>query len=251
MIKAIVVDDEPHARDLLVAMLEREHPQAVDVVATCDDLAAAVAAIHKYRPDAVFLDIEMPGNSGLEIMDFFEPHQMDFDVVFVTAFSQFALNAIRLSAVDYLLKPLQSEHLAEAVERLGTAREKRQAMEVLQTLRHNLNQQAQPRVVVPTSEGKYFFDLEELVCFKAAGAYTEVFSTNKRKLFVGKNLRYFEEMLLAYPQFFRCHRSFLVNLRHVKQKVRGGESQLLLTNGESAEVSKDRNEALLERMLGF
>lgn len=245
--KVIITDDEPAARLLLRSMLQKNYPE-IEVVELCDDLPSTVKAIHKHGPDAVFLDIEMPGFSGLELLQFFSPEEVNFGVVFVTAYNQFALQAFRLSAVDYLLKPIQMKQLGESVAKLKERAGFKETVEELEALRNNLNPKQKPKLTVPTSEGKYFFDLDDLLYLRAQGAYTEVHSKSQKMLFVGKNLRWFEETLQEYPNFYRCHRSAIVNLAEVKGMTKKTINVLSLSNGDEIEFARERVDELTKRL---
>ncbi len=243
-ITAIIVDDELAARHLLSQMLQEQFAQ-VHVLSECKDLLEGVAAIKQLKPDVVFLDIEMPHHSGLEIMNFFEGNALDFEIVFVTAYSEYALKAFELAAIDYILKPIDTEQLERAIQRLQGNKHLKTAAEQVHILKNSLQNAIPSRVCISTSEGKYFFNPDELIYFEADGAYTQIFSTSK-KVYVSKNIKYFEEMLSAHPDFMRVHRSYLINLKSVLKYQNSNAVQL--NNGAVIQISNDKLQDFLKRM---
>lgn len=243
-ITAIIVDDELAARHLLSQMLQEQFAQ-VHVLSECKDLLEGVAAIKQLKPDVVFLDIEMPHHSGLEIMNFFEGNTLDFEIVFVTAYSEYALKAFELAAIDYILKPIDTEQLERAIQRLQGNKHLKTAAEQIHILKNSLQNVIPSRVCISTSEGKYFFNPDELIYFEADGSYTQIFSTSK-KVYVSKNIKYFEEMLSAHPDFMRVHRSYLINLKSVLKYQNSNTVQL--NNGAVIQISGDKLQDFLKRM---
>lgn len=245
----IIIDDEARARLLLEALIIDYCPQ-LKVMALCEDLAAGVKAIHKFKPELVFLDIEMPGHSGLDILDFFEPEHVNFKIIFTTAYSEYALQAFKFSAIDYLLKPLQHESLIGAVDRFVQAEQKYTQLQ-LKALQQNLNnrdQWMQKKLVLATSEGHHFIQPDDIVAIKGESSYSRFYLADGSTLLVSKNLKQFEDILEHLPAFFRCHKSYIVNLQHVKRFIKSDGGQLLLTAQFTALVSPDKSEEILARM---
>ncbi len=229
------------ARSLLVSMLALYCPH-VAVAAEAADLPNGVKAIRKQKPDIVFLDIEMPGHSGLDLLDFFEEEEVDFKIIFVTAYHQYAIRAFKLSAVDYLLKPLESSALIEAVSKA----EKSKIVNVLPALRYNLASQSLGKLAVHTVSEIRFIPLAQILFLKAAGAYTEVFLAQEQVI-SSRNLKYFEEALSEEPDFIRCHKSFMVNLTHIGSYVKTDGGYLKVEN-HSVSLSADKIDEILFRM---
>lgn len=249
MYTCIIIDDEPRARTLLQAMITQYCPQ-LQVLALCEDLPAGVKAIHKFRPALVFLDIEMPGHSGLEILDFFNPEEVDFRIIFTTAYSEYALQAFRFSAIDYLLKPIKHTQLIEAVERFILTDKQSQVLQ-LKALQHNLEARTnweEKRIALPTGHSLYFLQPKEIVLIKGEAAYSDFHLSNGTKLLVSKNLKHFEEQLASLPMFYRCHKSYIVNLHHVVRYVKADGGHLLLTGNLRAMVSIEKVNEILELM---
>ena len=243
--KAIIIDDEERARRTLQLMLENFCPN-IEVLGTYKSVPDGVLAINKKNPDIVFLDIEMPEYNGFELLGFFK--EVTFEIIFVTAYNQYALKAFEVSAVDYLLKPIDGDLLAKAVEkaakRIGTT----QTRENIQTLKDNTETDIFRRIALPVAEGLLFIEIEDIVYMEAEGAYTTVYLTNKESVFVSKRLNYFEDLLANRKSFYRCHRSFIININFVK-KLNRNEGHIELDNGQKISLSRDKKsefEALLK-----
>lgn len=241
-ITALVVDDEDLARESLVALIGEFIP-SVEVLGSARDLPEAIRLINKYHPQVIFLDIELPGYSGLQILDFFNEEDISFDIIFTTAYSQYAIRAFQLSAVDYLLKPIQVDQLESAVSKLNKKGVRFNIQKNL-ALKENLTSGSPGKIIVPHSEGYSFLSVPDILFVKASGAYSEFILANGKKLLVGKNLKDFEDMLESRG-FFRPHRSYLINLHHVKEFVRKEGGYVVMTNGEELVVSNNRREDLL------
>jgi two-component system LytT family response regulator len=237
----IIIDDEPKARKLLQSVIEQYCPE-LQIAALCEDLPSGIKAIKKYKPSLVFLDIEMPGHSGLELLDFFNEDEVDFDVLFTTAYNEYALQAFRFSAIDYLLKPIQHTQLAEAVQRF-LKKQERQKSAQLKSLKENLNSPGgweDKRIAVPSAQTIHFFKPAEIVMIKGEAAYSEIYLSNGNKLLASRNLRHFEEMLQPIPVFFRSHKSYIINRSAVKEYVKSDGGYLTLNNGMQASLSPDK-----------
>ena len=243
--KAIIVDDETKARQLLRAMLSDLCPN-VEVVADCDDLPNGVKAIKRHSPDLVFLDIEMPGHSGLELLDFFNDDEVNFNIIFTTAYDHYAIQAFKLSAVDYLLKPLSPKGLVEAVER--AMRHKERDNSRMQMLRHHLNGDSSGKLAVPHLNGLRFLAYDDILYLKGERAYTSIVCKDGTTLTASRNLKHFEDLLAGAKDFFRCHRSFIVNLTYVKEYVRSDGGHLVMEGKVHVSISPERVDALLARV---
>lgn len=241
--KAIIIDDETKARQLLAAMLTDYCPQ-VTVVAEADDLPNGIKAIKRHAPDVVFLDIEMPGHSGLELLDFFNEEEVNFQIIFATAYNQYAIKAFKLSAVDYLLKPIDSDQLIDAVARA----QKQQAKQTTnyQLLKHQLSSDSKGKLALPQANGIKFIPFEEILFFKGDRAYTEIYCTNGNMLLASRNLSYFEQALEHAPQFFRSHRSYIVNTKAVTEYVKA-EGGYLLVGTHQVGISSEK----VDRLMGL
>lgn len=222
--KAILIDDEKHARVNLKLIIKEYLPE-IEIVSECENLPEGVKAIRKTNPDLVLLDIEMPGHSGLELLDFFDEDETNFHIIFTTAYNEYAMQAFKFSAVDYLLKPINPEELLKAVKRLKKQIDK---IENLKLLKANLFREKIERIAIPSANSFIFVDISDIIYIKAEGAYSEVFCKNSQKHLVSRNLKNFEDILCENENFCRVHKSFIINLNFVSayHKSNGGSIEL-------------------------
>lgn len=243
----IIIDDENKARLLLRNMLNDIAPEIV-VLDECDDLPNGIKAIKKQKPDIVFLDIEMPGFSGLSILDFFEDDEITFDIVFTTGYSEYAIQAFKLSATDYLLKPINPEMLQNTLSLIQKKNDKEKVIKY-KALQENLHSSdsGEKCIIVNLSGITKFVKVKDIVMLEAEGSYCKLFLKNNEKLTTSKNLKYFEEKLLDFPVFFRCHKSNIVNLKCVSAFNRS-EGEVLLSNNLKALISSEKMDLFLTKM---
>lgn len=243
--KALIVDDEAFSRDNLRLLLEKNIPE-IDVIRIAGDAVSAKQIIQEYKPHLVFLDIEMPHYSGFDLLNMVE--EKNFDVIFTTAFHQYAIKAIRFSALDYLLKPIEKNELINAVERHMKKRDfgnDRQAL--YQNFLHTIQKKDVKdfRLAIPTTEGVFFFHPDEIIRCDAERSYTKFFLTGGKTFLASKPLREYEE-LLQENGFLRVHKSHLVNARHVLRYLPTG---FLMMNDESKVEVARRRKAEIESVL--
>ncbi len=237
--KAIIVDDEINARLALRGILEENFPE-IKIVAESKDVPSAVKNIHQFKPDLVFLDITMPGYSGLELLKFFDENQIDFKIIFVTAFSEYAINAFELSAIGYILKPVRIEHLEKA---LAKVKESKNDLEKLKTLQNNLESPLNKKVALNTGDGITFLDLQDILYLKADGSYTHFCTREKHRITVAKKISDFER-LEAMGNFMRIHRSHIVNLSRIQKILKQDGGTVIMENGDQLSISADKKPAL-------
>ena len=206
-------------------------------MAFSEDVPHAVKAIQKFKPDVVFLDIEMPGYNGFQLLDFFEG--IDFEIIFTTAYSEFALKAFQVSAIDYLLKPIQIDQLVAAVKKLEKIHGNSQVRQRLETLQKNLEEYKIKKIVLSLSEGSMFVELKDILYLKAEGSYANVFFKEGNKVIVSKNLKDYEDQLTQEEGFFRTHRSFLVNTNYIKNISSDG-TEATMVNQSIINISRER-----------
>lgn len=238
MLKAIIIDDEEGARITLSSLI-KEYAPDVEVIAQCSNVPDGVLAINKNNPDIVFLDIEMPEYNGFELLDFFK--EIHFEIIFVTAYSQYAIKAFEVSAVDYLLKPVEIESLKNAVEKAKLKRSQANIMQRLDLMKNTYKGEEVKKIALPMSDGLLFVDVNEIIFFEADRAYTHVFLKNGSKITVSKAMRVFEDVLNNRPFFFRPHRSYLINLNYMK-KYNKGESLIIMDNNINVSVSREKKQ---------
>ena len=245
--KAILVDDEPDGIRTLKKMLESYCPQ-VNVAATCSNAMLAKQELENILPDIVLLDIQMPGKSGLDLLT--EIPDKDFEVIFVTAHNEYILQALQYSAADYLLKPVDEDRLIESVQRAEKRLQVGKKEEWTETLMHNLSKTGNPaemRLCLPTLKGFIVVKLDEIVYCEAERSYTIFHLENKKTVTVSKSLIEYDNLLLD-TQFFRIHKSFLVNLHHVKEYQRGEGGLVIMSDNAEIEVSRRKKEFFLNKM---
>jgi len=244
-IKSIIVDDEKHGRQNLAGMLRQHCP---DVIISCeaDSVDNAISLIRQHKPDLVFLDIEMPKANGFELLEHFK--EAYFEVIFVTAYGSYAIKAIRFSAADYILKPINYKELKSAVKKVVERIHLKEENERIKELHRNIQQPENPRIGLPTGDRIEFIDVIKIIHCRGEGNYSHVYLEDGNHVLVAKTLIEFEELLHEHG-FIRTHKSHLVNLKHVNAYVMNG-GVLRLSNGEKVAVSRRRKEQVLKMIKG-
>lgn len=242
--KAIIIDDEERARNSLKALLTEFCPN-VEVLTLCGSVPEGVLNINQKRPHLVFLDIEMPEYNGFELLSFFR--DIDFQVIFVTAYNEYALRAFEVSATDYLLKPVDIEKLKIAVEKAAKKTEHSDMQNKVDVLKDSFRTGQFNKIALPVAEGLLFVEVPDITFLEAEGAYTNVWLKNGSRILVSKKLKFFEEILDTRPNFFRSHRSFIVNINYLK-KYNKNDSSLQLDNGKVVYVSRERKSEFEEQL---
>jgi len=212
-IKAIIIDDEVGAREVLFALLFR-HCKNVTVIGEAEDLESGVKLIKSLKPDVVFLDVQMPQYYGYEIGDFFS--EINFNIIFVTAYDQYALRAFELSAIDYLLKPLNINRLKQSIQRIAEAQEIIFAKKHLENFNDFLKKRKSNKIAVQSNRNKYYLDINQIVALKAEASYTCIYTRDRKEHMISKNLKQTALLLSGWNEFFRCHKSWIINLKDIK-----------------------------------
>ncbi len=246
MIKAIIIDDEGHCLETLSILLSEYCPQ-VATLEQCRSAKKGLEAIARLRPDLVFLDIEMPAMNGFEMLEQFQ--QIPFAVIFTTSYDQYAIKAIRFSALDYLLKPIDPKELILAVQKVQTqkALPSAEQFEMLLKQVHHKGSGFQ-KIAIPTVEGFELIPADQIVHCKADDNYTHLYLKDKSRITACRSLKEMEEQLQDFSFFIRVHHSYLVNLNEVTKYVRGEGGYLILTDGSTINVSRSRKEMLLKKL---
>jgi two-component system LytT family response regulator len=234
-IKVIIVDDESHARSLLKGYCEHYFSELIEVLDECNSVATAVRSIKINQPDLVFLDIQMPNEDGFELLKYFQ--QPSFEVIFTTAHKEYAVQAIKNSALDYLLKPLNPDDFKIAISRFEAKRNIKISIDRFQLLTENINNQFsdKQRIVFPTKHGFEVIQASSIVYCKSEGSYTWVFTIEK-EYFITKSLKEVSEILLE-PNFIRVHKSYLGNRNYIKA-FKSEIFKLEMSNGAEVPVSE-------------
>lgn len=240
-IRAFIVDDEVNSRQTLRSMIERYYPH-VKILGEADSAIAAIQRIKKIEIDVLFLDIQMPDGSGFYVLEQLRP--LNFDVIFTTAFDKFAIRAIKTSALDYLLKPIDPDELAIAIQKASEASEKRKVN--VDVLLENINPKAEKRkIMLSTFEGMHMVYISDIVRCEADDYYTKFILNEGKNIMVSKTLKETEE-LLEDQGFIRTHKSHMVNISYVKTFMRNDGGYLVLKNGDKIPVSRRKKEYVLE-----
>ncbi len=247
MLKAILIDDEESSLNSLKEKILRHCP-SVNIIATCDSAHAGITAIETLRPDLLFLDIEMPVMNGFIMLQ--QLLYKDFELIFTTAYDHYSIKAIRSSALDYLMKPIEIEELKLAVKRAEEKKEHLASVNQLEILLENvLQQRTFQRLAIPTAEGLQFIKLNEIIYLEANINYTYFYlSTNQRHI-ASRTLKDFEEMLPA-DIFIRIHNSYIINKNFAEKYIRGEGGQVVLSNGAILDVAK-RKKADFLKAIGY
>lgn len=242
MIKAIIIDDEKRAR-LNLALLLEEYCPNVSIVAECENLPEGVKAIRKQKPDLVLLDIEMPGHSGLELLDFFDENEVNFKIIFTTAYQEYAIQAFKFSAVDYLLKPINPHELSEAIHRFSIEKER---IENYAILKENIKQDSFKKIAIPSGNSLLFIETNNILFIKGDGAYSEVVCADSIKHLASRNLKNFEDILCTQKNFIRIQKSYIVNSDFICAYTKSDGGNVVLKNGMHLPISADKVQTILD-----
>lgn len=243
MIRCVIVEDEEMARKVLKSLLAQYCPDVM-VCAEADDITSGQEVIEAFRPDLVFLDVEMPGGSGFKLLSNIK--DIDFEVVFITAYEQFAIKAIRHDALDYLLKPVDPKELVAAVEKVKDAKYKKTLKKQYDNLLRNIDpdQLVVKKISISTSDKIHLIEVDDIIRCESDNYYTNIYFKDGTNLLVSKTLKEMEQKLEEYD-FVRTHKSHLVNMRCIMNFIKD-EMMVLLTDGTKVPVSKRKKERILE-----
>lgn len=244
-LKTLIVDDEADAVNFIRSIIMEYCPK-LEVIGTANNVKDGVELIMNYQPELVFLDVEMPHGSGFDLLANF-PKKM-FDVVFITAFNQYALKAIKFSAVDYVLKPINISEFIEAVDKVIEKRSGGYDQQInYGELLGNLKSAMPMKLAIPTAEGMEYLNTREIIRIEADRSYCWFYLTGTRKHLVSRNLKEYQD-LLSDRNFFRPHNSHLINLEFVKKYVRQEGGYIEMTDGSQIPVSRIKRDLFLQQM---
>jgi two-component system LytT family response regulator len=246
MINAIIVDDEVHSCKTIESLLQQYCPD-VNVLTTCSNGHIALEAIRRLNPDLVFLDVEMPRMNGFEMLE--QLNEINFHLIFVTSYDAYALKAIRFSAIDYLLKPVDRQELQKAVQKVV----QRTEAPLPEQLRIILDRMQEPnsrsnRIALPTMEGLQMIPVQSIISCEANDNYTTLLLKDRKKVVVTGTLKAIEELLEDFS-FLRVHRSYLVNLDEVEKYVKADGGYLVMSDGAQIFISRNKKDELLKRLV--
>ncbi len=244
ILKAIIIDDEARSRKALQIAL-KDYCPTVEVIAIAETPENGIEAINSCKPDIVFLDVQMPGMSGFDLLSHFA--EIDFDIVFITAHDHYAIKAIRFSALDYLLKPIQIDELMAAVKKAEEKKNYKHINWQYKSLYENVrsNHNTSGSIAVPTGDGLLFIKTQNIIRCEAEGNYVIIYQAGKEKMLITKTLGDIESMLDA-KEFFRVHNSYLVNLSHIKKYVKGDGGYVIMSDNASVDVSRRKKDEFLQ-----
>lgn len=247
-IKAIIVEDEKSNRENLAKLLG-EYCQKVELIAQCASAIEGRKAITELKPDLVFLDIEMPGGSGFSMLE--SLGEINFEVIFVTAFNHYGIKAVKFCALDYLLKPIDILELSQAVEKVEKRlSEKSENLRMKTMLSNQKGKMANPKIAIPLSDKIEFVEVSFIIRCEGESNYTHIYLSNGETILASKTLKEFDE-LLAENNFLRTHQSHLINLNEVKSYMKSDGGYIKMKDGTSVSISRQRREMVLEKLKGL
>lgn len=239
-IKVIIIDDEKHCITTLNHHLEKINE--VEILDTIQDSRVAKKSIENNNPDIVFLDIEMPHLNGFELLNQFE--KISFKVVFTTAYDQYAIKALKLNALDYLLKPVDKADIISVLDKYKSE-EIFSSKDQINSLHQFINGKLQDTIALSTNDGLHFVKIDEIMYLEASSCYTNIIMFDKSKHIASKTLATFEEVLNDNPIFFRAHKSHLINLKCIKQYIRGEGGEIIMKDGKEISLSRNKKQEFL------
>ncbi len=245
--KAIIADDENGALNSLKNMIQNYCPQ-LEIVATANSVDNAIIEIEKHKPNLLFLDIEMGKKTAFDLLEQYT--SMPFDIIFTTAYDHYAIKAIRFSALDYLLKPIDPEELKYAVEKFISKKHDEDLLNSkFKTLLGNLKQENKnKKIAISDTDGLVFLDISDIIRCHSDGSYTTIYLTEGKKMVVSKPIGEYED-LFNEENFFRIHRSHLININHIKKYLKGEGGYVLMSDGAEVEVSRRKKNEFMEAMV--
>jgi two-component system LytT family response regulator len=241
MLNAVIIEDEKKSREVLRKLIHDYCPD-VHISGMAESVSEGIELIRNEKPDLVFLDIEMQSGSGFDLLE--KIGKVNFDVIFTTAYEQYALKAIKFSALDYLLKPIDIGELKAAVEKIILRNDRQNENEKVSQLIRNFNHKLQPKITLSTSDGLVFILVEDIIRCEAQGAYTVFYFKNRKSIMVSKNLKEFQILLEDY-QFFRIHNSHLINLNEIEKYKKADGGSVLMSDGSTISISESRRQEFL------
>lgn len=241
--KALIIEDEARARKSLSDLL-RLSQHRVEVIAEAEDVKSGLAAIRKYEPELVFLDINLPDGSGFDILRKLE--NINFKIIFVTAYEEFAIQAFQFSAVDYLLKPVDPAKLTEALDRAWQLIDRENISLKINALFANLdNKTGNKKLVLKTAENIYLVNTSDIIRCESDGSYTRFYLADRKKIMVSKNIKEFEDMLNGLG-FFRIHQSHLISLKYIDHYSKGEGGSVIMKDNSELPVARRKKESFLK-----
>lgn len=247
MIRTVLIDDEIDSIRILQRLLETYCPEVM-IVGKADGVETGIHTIQTAKPDLVLLDIEMTQGNAFDLLNQLQP--INFQIIFVTAFDNYAIRAFKYSAIDYLLKPVDIDDLCAAVERVTQKIQGKSFLDQMQVLLHNVEtfHLSQQKMAVPTLTGLIFVAIRDITRFEAKGSYTTIYLNNGDQIMATRNIKEYEDLLPAVI-FCRVHNSHIINLHKIQKYHKGRGGYVIMEDGSSIEVASRRREEFLRRLL--
>ena len=244
MVRALIIDDEKHCCDNLLWQLKTYCPE-IEIIAVSNNAEKGLQQIHHHQPQLIFLDVEMPGMTGFEMLESLT--QINFDIIFTTAFDKYAIRAIKFGALDYLIKPIDKDELIEAINKFlnRTQRDSLKQLSALLTHIMKSNDLSFQKIALPTLHGYELVPLNNIIFCESSSNYTDIHLNNGQHMLISRTLKDIEDLLDMQP-FFRVHNSYIVNLQYAIRYIKGEGGHLVLNNDISIPVSRNKKEELLK-----
>lgn len=241
--KAIIIEDEIHQQELLLEMLNK-HFHAIDCVGVATNVESGLSLINSVQPDLIFLDVILASGTCFDLLQKLDTRE--FDIIFTTSYEEYAVRAFRLAAIDYLLKPIALDELKTAISKLHAHRTARETFDHIKVLLSNINGDSrdEPRIALPTLTGFTLVAIDDIVRCESDNTYTTFYLKNNRHILISKTLKSCEKILTDYS-FFRVHNSSLINLKYIKEYIKGEGGIIIMQDGKEVNVSRRRKEAFL------
>jgi len=239
--KVLIVDDEPKSQQAIETILSQNF-SFIEIVGMASNVDEAYGLILTQNPDLVFLDIEMPGGTGFDLLERFE--QINFEIVFVTGFNHYAINAINFNCLHYIPKPVVASKIGEAIERYTKRTDQGKMIQRIENLKHNLKEEKASKIVIPTKTGYDFINLDTILYLEADGTYTKI-ETSDKSIISSKILSHYDK-LLSSTRFFRVHRTFIVNTNYISKFFNGNSPYVELINQKVIPISRRRKNEFTE-----
>ena len=244
IMKIVVIDDEQKACSLLNKVIQKMDDDNYEVF-EANDLKSGVDIIKREQPELVFLDIEMPNEQGTEILNYFDTEDVDFEICFTTAYSDYALTAFEMNAIDYILKPIRPKKVLEVIQRVKETYDQKGIQKKLQELKKSLNKSNFDKIGLPVQDGIRFVELDKIIHLEADGMYTKIHINNEKTIMISKPLKFFCHILESGKTFYKPHRSHILNIKYLKQYVNKDGNYALLENENTVPISKDKKDEFL------
>lgn len=245
-IKTVIIDDEENFSSSMEIILKKSFPK-MSVLGKATTVKDGIALVNKTMPDLVFLDINLPDGTGFDLLE--KTTFNGFETVFTTSYSEYAVRAFEVSAIHYLLKPIDQTKLKEAVDRFVSKADNERLDEKLRILKESLLDKPQ-KILLPTSEGQNIFNISEIVRCEADGSYSNVFFNNGEKLMISKPLQHLQKILIDLD-FVRIHNKHLVNMKFVKKYVSGKAPKLILTDETELQISQHQKSDFADKLKSY